>query len=213
MKFETVLFDLDGTLTDPYLGITNSIIYALKKFGIEENDRSSLRPFIGPPLVWAFSEYYGFSESDSKLALNYYREYFSEKGIFENVIYDGIPELLKKLKNGGTRISLATSKPEVYAVKILDYFDISKYFDYIAGNTFEETRSDKDAVIAYALDSFKIGANKKTAMVGDRRYDVEGGSKFGLFSVAAAYGYGKNEEFVLADSIAHSVRELYDILV
>ncbi|MBR6427405.1 MAG: HAD hydrolase-like protein [Clostridia bacterium] len=124
MKFHTVLFDLDGTLTYPGEGITNSVRYALWKFGIEESDRKKLEKFIGPPLTRSFAEHYGFGEEKAKQALEYYREYFADKGIFENEIYPGIPGLLAELKGNGVSVVLATSKPEPFAREILRHFGI-----------------------------------------------------------------------------------------
>ena len=146
MKF--VFFDLDGTLTDPGIGITNSVMYALKKFGIEEKDRKELFRFIGPPLIPSFMKYYGFSKEEAVRAVVFYREYYAERGIFENKLYAGIPELLGKLKDDGIKVVMATSKPEIFAEKIAKHYDIAKYFDLIAGATESETRTEKDEVIA-----------------------------------------------------------------
>ena len=131
-KYEYVLFDLDGTLTDPALGITNSVMYALKKFGISVSDRSELFRFIGPPLMYSFKTYYGFDDEKAKLALDYYRDRFADGGKFENEVYPGIAELLAELRSAGSRIILATSKPEEFSVEILEHFDLLKYFDFVA---------------------------------------------------------------------------------
>lgn len=146
MRYEYILFDLDGTLTDSAIGITNSAIYALEKFGIEVNDRSELYRFIGPPLLETF-EYYGFSKEEAKMAVKYYREYYRDKGIFENLVYDGIEDLLKALKDNSKVLIVATSKAEVFAKQILEHFDIAKYFTYIAGGNLDGTRVKKDEVI------------------------------------------------------------------
>jgi phosphoglycolate phosphatase len=213
MKFHTVLFDLDGTLTDPGEGITNSVRYALWKFGIEESDRKKLEKFIGPPLTRSFAEHYGFGEEKAKQALEYYREYFADKGIFENEIYPGIPGLLAELKGNGVSVVLATSKPEPFAREILRHFGIHGFFDLVAGNTLDEKRPLKSDVIGYLVNERGVRAGRETVMVGDRVYDVQGGKQFGLYTVAVAYGYGCPEELEGADRIAGTVEELRGILL
>ena len=170
--YNIILLDLDGTLTDPGIGITNSVKYALEKWNIKVEDRSELYKFIGPPLVDAFQEYYGFSEEKGKKALAFYREYFSEKGLFENELYEGTMAFLETLKAMGKSIVLATSKPEKYAVKILKHFGIHDYFDFISGATMDETRNKKEDVIEYAIENFGIKDVTKALMVGDRKHDV-----------------------------------------
>lgn len=133
-----VIFDLDGTLTDSEEGITKSVQYALRHYGIEE-DISRLRRFIGPPLSRSFMKFYSFSERQAKEAVSVYREYYSEKGIFENKVYPGIPELLALLRSKGIRLAVGSSKPEVYVRKILDHFDLEQYFDLIVGSNLDET--------------------------------------------------------------------------
>lgn len=150
--FEYALFDLDGTLTDPALGITNSIMYALDKMGREIPPRESLYSFIGPPLVQSFQSL-GMTKDEAETALRTYREYFSVKGLFENKVYDGIPEALETLSNAGVKIILATSKPELYAAQILEHFSLDKYFTSVCGASMDEKRVDKADVIKYALDT------------------------------------------------------------
>ncbi len=214
MKYSYALFDLDGTLTDPSLGITNCIMYALKKFGIAPPPREELYKFIGPPLLYSFKEYCGFSEKDAELAVSYYRERFSEVGLFENEIYPGIKELLSELCENGTRVVLATSKPDVYSKRILEHFDIDKYFYFLAANTLAESRPEKSDVIAYAIESCKIKTPREAVMVGDRKYDILGGKTFGLVTVGVSYGFGGREELLLsgADKIADTVEELRGII-
>ena len=150
----TVLFDLDGTLTDPRIGITGSVAYALAKFGISVDDpHRTLTPFIGPPLLESFEKYYGFSRDEARRALAYYREYFAPTGIFENTVYPGIPEALQELRAAGRRLCVATSKPEVYARRILEHFSLDSCFDAVCGATLDETRVRKADVIAYALET------------------------------------------------------------
>lgn len=212
--FKYVLFDLDGTLTDPFEGITNSIVYALKKFGIGVADRRSLLPFIGPPLITSFKEYYGFSDEEAGSALKYYREYFSEAGMFENRVYEGVPEMLDTLLKRGKTLIMATSKPEVFAVKIAERFGIKNYFSLIAGATLDETRNEKEDVIAYALKKLNIGERDGAVMTGDRKYDIFGAKVNGLKSVGVTYGYGTEEELknAGADFIARTPHEIINLV-
>lgn len=194
MNYSTVLFDLDGTLTDPGEGITNSVAYALEKFGIHIADRRELYRFIGPPLIDSFMMFYGFDRKDAELAVTYYREYYTTQGIFENKLYDGILPTLKKLHDAGVKILTATSKPEMFAVQILEYFDIARYFTYIAGAAMDESRTAKDEVISYALASVGLTGRGDVLMVGDRLYDINGAKKIGIDSVGVLFGYGSREE-------------------
>lgn len=192
--YQFLLFDLDGTLTDPGLGITNSVRYALNKFHIEEPDRTALYRFIGPPLLDSFMEFYGFSREQSDLAVQYYREYFKVKGLYENQVYDGIPELLTALKERGRTLLLATSKPEEYAVEILKHFHLDHYFDFVAGATMDGSRSKKADVIAHALDLGKFSRLSSAVMIGDREHDILGAGQMGLDSIGVLYGYGSEAE-------------------
>lgn len=214
MKFEYIFFDLDGTLTDPSEGIVNSVIHSLKKYGIEESDRDKLCIFIGPPLIDSYMKHYGFTKDEAIKAVEYYREYFSVKGIFENVIYDGIPQLLKKLSDSGRKVILATSKPEPFANRILEHFKIDKYFSFVAGATMNETRTQKDEVIKYAIEEYNITDISSAVMIGDRKYDIEGGKKSGLKTVGLLYGFGSKKEISDSnpDFTAESVEELKKIL-
>jgi phosphoglycolate phosphatase len=196
--YQYFLFDLDGTLTDPGIGITNSVAYALKKFDIEVADKSELFKFIGPPLQNSFQEYYNFTEEQSVLAVQYYREYFKDKGIYENIVYDGVIELLSTLKRENKSIILATSKPQEFAIRILDYFELSKYFDSIVGATMDGSRSDKADVIRYALEKNKITDLSQALMIGDRKYDIIGAKKNCIASVGVLFGYGDRAELEAA---------------
>ncbi len=192
--YDYLLFDLDGTLTDPGEGITNSVAYALKKWGIEVKDKRELYSFIGPPLSASFKKYYGFSEVDALKCVEYYREYFRDKGIFENKVYDGISALLCRLKEEGKTLILATSKPEGFAKQILDHFDLTKYFDFIAGATMDESRNKKADVIAYALRMAGVFNLSRALMIGDRDQDILGAKANGLASLGVLYGYGDSAE-------------------
>lgn len=196
--YQYFLFDLDGTLTDSGIGITNSVAYALKKFDIEVADKSELFKFIGPPLQNSFQEYYNFTEEQSVLAVQYYREYFKDKGIYENIVYDGVIELLSTLKRENKSIILATSKPQEFAIRILDYFELSKYFDSIVGATMDGSRSDKADVIRYALEENKITNLSQVLMIGDRKHDIIGAKKNYIASVGVLFGYGSRVELETA---------------
>ena len=213
MKKNTLLFDLDGTLTDPMLGITKSVQYALKKYGIMEEDLWNLTKFIGPPLSHSFQKFYGFSEEESHKAVEYYREYFAPTGKFENVVYDGIPEMLCSLKEAGFVLAVATSKPEVFAKDILEHFDLEKYFDFIGGALLHG-RTDKAEVVAYVLENLNA-VKEDTIMIGDREHDIFGGAKNGLDTIGVLYGYGDRAEHEAAGAgyIAETVEELKEYLL
>lgn len=208
--FDCLLFDLDGTLTDPFEGITNSVVYALEKFGIEVEDRRELIKFIGPPLVRSFSEYYGLSGEDALKAVDYYREYFSDRGIFENAVYDGVYELLSLLKARGKRLIMATSKPEIFAERIAERFSLSQYFDAIAGATMDCSRIEKTDVVRYALNLARIEDKSRALMIGDRRHDVIGAKDNGLKALGVLYGYGNRAELMEAgaDFLADSPHDI-----
>lgn len=211
--YDTILFDLDGTLTDPGLGITNSVAYALKRYGIEVQDRKSLYSFIGPPLSDSFMKYYGFSEEKAMEAIGVYREYFRDKGLYENEVYEGIRELLEKIKDSGRKTVLATSKPEEFSVRILEHFDLMKYFDVVAGASMDEKRNKKGDVIRYAMEKGGFTAHK-AIMIGDREHDVFGAKENGLPSIGVLYGYGSEDELKAAgaDYIAKTVEDIYALL-
>lgn len=193
-KYDVILFDLDGTITDPEEGITKSVQYALSKFGIDVSDRTLLYPFIGPPLKDAFMELYNFSEADAMMAIKYYRERYEVKGLFENIPYEGIDRLLESLVNKGKKLIVATSKPEKFAVEIMKHFDLAKYFTYIAGAAMDESRNTKSAVIEYALQTCGITDTASVLMVGDRKYDVIGARQMSMDCAGVLYGYGTEEE-------------------
>ncbi len=204
-----ILFDLDGTLTDPMIGITSSVQYALASFGIEERNLRTLIPFIGPPLKESFMKYYGLSDEQGDQAVEKYREYFGPKGIFENEVYPGIADMLCKLRDRGYTLILATSKPWVYAKQILSHFDLDGYISYVSGSELSGERTDKAEVIAHALEL--AGAKPEEAvMVGDREHDIIGAKKCAVTSVGVIYGYGGRDELERAgaDKIVSSVEEL-----
>lgn len=192
--YNTIMFDLDGTLTDTGKGICRAVTYALSKFNIEVKDETEIHKFIGPPLRDSYMNFYGFTEEQAKIAIEYYREYYSVRGLYENTIYDGMEELLEKLHNIGKTLIVATSKPEPYAVKILERLGIAKYFRYIAGADMEGTRIIKSDVIKYALDSCGINDYSDVVMVGDREFDVKGAAYFGIDCIGVLFGYGNYDE-------------------
>lgn len=212
--YEVILFDLDGTLTDPGVGITNSVAYALKKYGIEVADKTELYKFIGPPLQESFEKYYEFSEEKARTAVEYYREYYRDKGIFENLVYEGIEKLLKAIYDSGKKMIVATSKPEIFAKQILEHFDLAKYFTCIAGANMDGTRTKKDEVIAYALERCRISDYTKAVMIGDREHDVIGANKIGLDSIGVLFGYGDYDELKNAGAsyIVERVEDIYPII-
>lgn len=205
-----VLFDLDGTVTDPEKGITLCVAHALKHFGIETPELSALRKFIGPPLLDSFMEFYGFSREKAAEAVEKYRERFSVTGIFENEPYPGIERLLGGLKEAGCTLAIASSKPEVYTKRIIEHFELAPYFARVCGSELDGRRTDKAEVIAYALDSLGSPAAEKVLMVGDRRHDVIGAKKNGIVSIGVLYGFGDESELreAGADHIAPTVHDV-----
>nr|WP_050542316.1 HAD family hydrolase [Streptococcus mutans] len=192
--YQTILFDLDGTLTNPALGITNSLAYALEKFNIEVTDKKELYRFIGPPLQDSFENFYHFSKEDSLKAVDFYRDYFRHKGLYENEVYQGIPDLLERLKAQGKKLLVATSKPEEFARQILKHFELFDYFDLVAGASMDGSRRLKGDVIAHALTSAQVSDLSAAIMIGDREHDIIGAKKNGLDAIGVLYGFGNREE-------------------
>lgn len=213
-----LLFDLDGTLTDPKVGITTCVQYALASFGIEEPDLDKLEPFIGPPLKDSFMEFYQMDEAQALEAVEKYRERFRDTGIFENEIYAGVPRMLKELNSQGMHLAVASSKPTVFVERILKHFGIDKYFKAVVGSELDGTRAEKDQVVGEALRQLfgdRPVEKEKVYMIGDRRFDVEGARLQGVESVGVTYGYGSMEELkeAKADYIVRSVEELRKFLL
>lgn len=213
-SYQNILFDLDGTLTDSSLGITNSVAYALEKYSIEVQDKAELLKFIGPPLAESFEVYCGFSKDDANRAVAYYREYYRDKGLFENAVYDGIKDLLDDLSTHGKTMLVATSKPEVFARQILEHFQLSDYFSYIAGSLLDGTRVKKSDVIAYALTSAALDDKASTIMIGDREHDILGAHRVGIDSIGVLFGYGDRAELETAQAtyIAERVSDIRKFL-
>lgn len=213
-----LLFDLDGTLTDPKLGITTCVQYALHSLGIEEENLDKLEPFIGPPLKDSFMEFYRLNESQAEAAIEKYRERFKDKGMFENEVYPGIRRMLYRLKKYGAVLAVASSKPEVFVKKILEHFHLAAYFDVIAGSELDGRRTAKEEVVQEALNRLFPKGDidyDNIVMIGDRKFDVCGAKDNKIVSVAVSYGYGSMEELKEAepDYIVRSVRELEALLL
>ncbi|KAA1036600.1 HAD family hydrolase [Macrococcus equipercicus] len=213
MTYKNILFDLDGTLTDPKLGITNSIIFSLGKLDIAAPHNDELEHFIGPPLSESYESTYQLTGDRNHLAVDYYREYFSDKGLYENKVYEGIEELLKELKSAGRHLFVATSKPVVFAEQILEHFKLDGYFDAIAGSELDGTRVHKDEVIKFVVDRYQLDVHD-CVMIGDRKHDLVGARKNNMDAIGVMYGYGslaelENEQPV---TVVESVEELGDYL-
>lgn len=219
MRYRHIFFDLDGTVTEPVQGITNAVIYSLEKFNIKVTDRTSLYKFIGPPLRYSYKEFFGFSDEEAERAVAYYREYYSAHGIVENEIMCGMDEALKKLKDAGCHLYIATSKPEIYAVQILEHLKLADYFDIIAGSLMDGSRDDKKLVIQYLLDRFGAEAEpvklESVVMVGDRKFDILGAAHFGMDNIGVTFGYGDRAEFeeCHAMHIVDSAEELVEYIL
>lgn len=206
-----ILFDLDGTLTDPGLGITNSVMYALRKYGMEVPPRQELYSFIGPPLKQSFMRWCGFDEAEGEQAVKYYREYYRDKGLLENEVYDGIEDMLKALREKDKRLAVATSKPEEFAIRILEHFGLAQYFEVIAGDTLDFKRNTKADVIASALERLGVTDRSGVIMVGDREHDVIGAKAQDLPCIGVLFGYGSQEELEAAGA-KHIAQTPADVL-
>lgn len=193
-NFDVLLFDLDGTLTDSAEGIMNCAEHALNVMGIVEPDRSKLLRFIGPPLVDSFMDFYGMNREDAMKAVAAYRERYPVKGIFENRVYEGIPEALELLKKGGKRLAVATSKPEVYAMRILEHFDLAEYFEVVTGAELSGERNAKAEVIEECLKRLGSPDKGTVLMIGDRKHDVEGAKLCGVACAGVKFGYAEENE-------------------
>jgi phosphoglycolate phosphatase len=213
--YNLAIFDLDGTLTDPKEGITKSVQYALSSLGIEVADLDELVKFIGPPLRDSFQSYYGFSPEQAETAVAKYREYFSDTGIFENMPYQGIIGLLAELKSLGVKLAIATSKPTVFAKKIVAHFMLEGYFDLIIGSELDGTRSRKSELITCVLESFPINCACHAVMIGDREHDIIGANEIGVDSIGVLWGYGSREELKDAGvmDLAASPEELGELIM
>ncbi|OSY17256.1 Phosphoglycolate phosphatase [Bacillus mycoides] len=213
--YTTFLFDLDGTVTDPKKGIVNSVLYALEKVGIEELHVSELDSFIGPPIQQSFVERYNMNEGEVERAVFYFREYLKQRGLLENSVYEGIPNLLKQLKDTGNRLFIATSKPTIFARQVIEHFQLTNYFEDIIGSNLSGTRIKKEEIIAHILQQNE-GLNKEeVVMSGDRKHDIIGANHNGIASIGVLYGYGSENELieVSATHIAKDIEELHHFCI
>lgn len=217
MKIHTILFDLDGTLTDSGEGIMNAVRYTLERYGRTATE-AQLRSFIGPPLQTQFQQFLNVSEEEGKRAVSIYREYYTDRGIFENKLYPGVIELLEQLKYAGFRICMATSKPEKFAVQIAEHFSFASYFDRIGGALMNGNRTKKCEVIEYVLGEEGISKESRSRdgvlMIGDREHDILGARQTGIHSMGVLYGYGSREELedAGAERIAETPEQIWEIL-
>jgi phosphoglycolate phosphatase len=202
LPYRLVLFDLDGTLTDPKPGITRCVAFALERFGIAVADPDDLVPFIGPPLADSFARFYGFGDEDCRRAIAAYRERFADVGLYENAVYPGIPEVLDGLRAAGALLAVASSKPTVYVERILAHFGLRDRFAAVAGSTLDLARTAKHEVIAHLRDEHPALPWERAVMVGDREHDVFGARAHGLPAIAVGYGYGPPAELRAAAPIA-----------
>lgn len=208
-NYDVLLFDLDGTLTASAEGIINGYIYALEKIAVPVPSREQLRMVVGPPLEYSFDTFFGLSKEQAREAIGYYRAYYADKGAFENRLYDGVPELLEKLKSAGKKLYLATTKAEKYAHIIPEHYGISGYFDFICGSD-QESRRDKASVIRCVLSAAGTNNPDRCIMIGDRKFDVLGAAQCGLGCIGVLYGYGDAQELQAAGAkhIVSTVEEL-----
>ena len=208
--YEIVLFDLDGTLTDSGEGIVNTMKETLRHYGISMEGKVEMDRFIGPPLKETLMQYYGFSKEKATEAMVYFRERYPKRGIYENYVYEGIEELLSRLRRGGFRLAVATSKPEIFAKEVLRYFRLESYFEAVAGALMDDSRSKKYDVILHCLELLEVRDRSRVVMVGDRKHDVEGAARAGIDCIGVLYGYGTEEELTGAGA-AHIAKKAEDI--
>lgn len=194
MRYDPLLFDLDGTLADTAEGVLNGVIYTLDAYGIAVEDKQTLLPFMGPPLSYSFRTFYGFSEEEAQRAVTIYRQRYDTKGQFECRVFPGIPELLGRLREREHRIYVATSKLEKYAVSMLGHLGIAGYFDEIVGSDPAETLGTKAAVIEEVLRRANVTDRSRVLMIGDRKYDIIGANACGVDSLGVYLGYAEPNE-------------------
>ena len=216
MSYDLCIFDLDGTLTDPKLGITRSFQYALASFGIQA-ELDSLIKFIGPPLRDSFRISYGFSDDDTEQAVVKFRDYYAKTGVFENFVYPDIPDLLQKLKDSGKTLAVATNKVYLYTDKILGHFDLNRYFSFVSGDDMDGslTKNGKRDIINIALDALDPERKMPAVMIGDRELDIFGARDVGIDSIGNTWGYGTRSELEAAGAtwIVDSAGDLYRLIV
>lgn len=215
MDFKVIIFDLDGTLSDPKTGIINCVKYALNQMNVNAPDHINLEKFIGPPLQVSFKELLHFKDAKVHMAIQHYRERFKSKGLFEQELYPHISELLKTLNEKGYMLAIATSKPTIFAEQITKHFHIEHFFEHIIGSNLDGTRIHKADIIFEVMNRFKSLVKEDFIMVGDRIHDLAGAKEAGIPSIAVSYGYGSREELLSGDPafLVESVKELEKLLI
>jgi phosphoglycolate phosphatase len=199
---DLILFDLDGTLTDSGPGILNSLQYALEDQGIEPPQHEQMRTYLGPPLAVTFREVFGMNEQQVTQAIDKYRERYHDVGLFENSVYEGVPELLAELQAAGLRLVTATSKPEYSATRILQHFELDQYFEFIGAAALDGSRDSKSLVIGHTLENTNTHPDSHNmVMIGDRHHDVHGAREHGIDTIGVLWGYGDAEELTSAGAI------------
>lgn len=214
MNYRYILFDLDGTLIDSRLGVISAAKFALDKMGVPETQIVNLERIIGPPLKHSFKEFFNLSEEFAEKGVEYFREYYRDKSLFDCTVYEGVEELLTMLKNDGYTLAIATSKPTVFAKRILEHIGLAKYFDIIEGSNIDDSHHDKADIISAVCENLNIYNPSQAIMIGDRLYDIKAASSKGMESIGVLYGFGSLEEFQDAGAsyVVNSVKELGQFL-
>jgi phosphoglycolate phosphatase len=214
-NYSILLFDLDGTLTNSKIGITKSVQYALSKFNIIQNELEQLVDFIGPPLVDSFMKYYSFDSITAKQAVMYYREYYERRGMYENELYPNVLQMLESLKDKKDGMIIATSKPTVYARKVLDHFGILNCFADVVGSNLDGTRASKSEVLEHILDRLDLCDKGRIVMIGDRKHDILAANNWNIQSIAVTYGYSSPNEWEEAKPtyFANSIQQLIQLIL
>jgi len=203
------MFDLDGTLTDSKPGLVNAIEFAVRKMGLAPLPQAVVEKFLGPPLFGSFEKHCGMDRETARIAVSYFREYYADRGIFENEPYEGIPELLGRLKAAGKRLFVATSKPTVSALQVCAHFGIDGYFTEILGSELDGSIIEKHDIVGLLLSRHALDRSR-TLMIGDRENDIAGGRKNGLDTAAVGYGYGSEDELRQANA-SYYVKTMSDL--
>ena len=197
-EYDTVAFDLDGTLTNPERGLLSAFEYAFKKLGVTYESRDSLKKYIGPPLYDEWQKDFGWSFDEASHAVDIFREYYNVYGWWDNEVYPGIEDMLRQLSESGKILVVATSKPEQTAKRVLALFGLDKYFDCIAGASMNGTADGKSQILSRALRSVGVADADECILVGDRKYDAEGAAQVGCDSIGVLWGHGSREELEAA---------------
>ncbi len=214
-KYKVILFDLDGTLTNPEAGLVSGFEYAFKKLNINYGERESLKRFIGPPLHLEWQKEFGFTPEQSAKAIEKFREYYDVYGWWDNKPYYGIHDMLRALKESGKVLAVATSKPEDTAKRVLDLFGLTEFFDFIGGALRSTERDKKSEVISYVLNSLGVSDKESCVLIGDRSFDAEGARLAGIDSIGVLWGHGTKEELVASgfERIVSTPEELSSLLI